>query len=85
MPELSRFLGIVVFMVYDDHQPPHFHARYGEFVISVEILTGKVEGRFPKRALAAALEWADLHRAELVDDWERAARHDVLRPIEPLE
>ena len=47
MPEISRFLGIIVFMVYDDHNPPHFHARYGDYEISVEILSGIVEGKFP--------------------------------------
>ncbi len=56
MPELSRFLGIVVYMLYDDHKPPHFHAEYGEYKISVEIESGVVEGRFPRRALRAVLE-----------------------------
>ena len=44
MPELSRFLGVVVYMLYDDHKPPHFHAEYGEYKISVEIESGVVEG-----------------------------------------
>ena len=44
MPELSRFLGIVVYMLYDDHRPPHFHAEYGEYKVSLEIGTGVVEG-----------------------------------------
>ena len=52
MPELSRFLGIVIAMYYRDHNPPHFHAVYGGFEITVEIATGKVNGEFPKRALA---------------------------------
>jgi hypothetical protein len=56
MPEVSRFLGIVVYMLYDDHRPPHFHAEYGEFKISVEIDSGVVEGRFPRRALKALME-----------------------------
>jgi len=49
MPELSRFLGIVVFMNFNEHNPPHFHAKYGEFQIIVEINSGIIEGKFPKR------------------------------------
>lgn len=52
MPELSRFLGIVIAMYYRDHGPPHFHAIYGDFEITVEIESGKVNGDFPRRALA---------------------------------
>ena len=55
MPELSRFLGIVVYMLYDDHRPQHFHAEYGEYKISVEVESGVVDGRFPRRALRAVL------------------------------
>jgi hypothetical protein len=56
MPEISRFLGIVIRMFYRDHAPPHFHAEYGAYEITVEIETGIVEGKFPKRALRAVLE-----------------------------
>jgi hypothetical protein len=85
MPEISRFLGIVVYMLYDDHRPPHFHAEYGEYKISVEINTGVVEGRFPRRALNAVLEWHEIHREELLADWESAAQHQPLQKIPPLE
>lgn len=56
MPELSRFLGIVIAMYYRDHPPPHFHAIYGDLDITVEIVSGRVNGAFPKRALAHVLE-----------------------------
>ena len=46
MPEISRFLGIVIAMFYSDHAPPHFHARYGEHDVTVRIDDGVVEGRF---------------------------------------
>jgi len=85
MPELCRFLGIVIYMLYDDHRPPHFHAEYGDFKISVEIGTGIVEGRFPRRALAALMEWYVLHKDELADDWRLAAEHQPLNRISPLE
>jgi len=85
MPELCRFLGIVVYMLYDDHRPPRFHAEYGEYRVSVEIETGVVEGRFPRRALAALLEWTAEHTAELRDNWALAAEHQPLKKIAPLE
>jgi hypothetical protein len=62
MPEISRFLGIVISMFYNEHNPPHFHARYGDFKVSVEIKTGIVKGRFPKRALEFVLEWYGIHK-----------------------
>jgi len=52
----GRSLGIIIYMYYKDHSPPHFHAEYNEYSITVEIETGVVEGRFPKRALSAILE-----------------------------
>jgi hypothetical protein len=85
VPEISRFLGIVIRMFYRDHAPPHFHARYGDSEVVVEIGTGIVDGRFPPRALRQVLEWAELHRSELLEDWDLAAAGEPLRPIAPLE
>ncbi len=85
MPELSRFLGIVIAMYYRDHGPPHFHAVYGEFEITVEIDTGRINGEFPKRALAHVLEWSQLHRAELLHAWSLARASEPLPRIDPLE
>jgi len=55
MPEICRFLGIVIYMLYDDHRPPHFHAEYGEYKVTIEIQSGVVQGRFPRRALKSLL------------------------------
>ena len=85
MPEISRFLGVVIRMYYRDHAPPHFHATYGEYEITVEIETGVTEGRFPRRALSAVLEWTADHQRELWDNWERARREEPLKKIDPLE
>jgi hypothetical protein len=85
MPELCRFLGIVIAMYYRDHGPPHFHAIYGDFEITVEIESGKVNGEFPKRALSHVQEWRQQHRSELLVDWELARRSEPLKRIEPLE
>lgn len=85
MPEISRFLGIVIRMYYRDHAPPHFHAEYGRYEIVVDLDTGVVKGRFPPRSLRHVLEWYDLHRAELQEDWKLAERGKPLKPIHPLE
>lgn len=85
MPEISRFLGIVIYMLYNDHCPPHFHAEYGEYKVSVDIQSGVVEGRFPRRALSALMEWYSLHKERLLEDWSLAERHQPLNKIPPLE
>ena len=85
MPEISRFLGIVIGMFYRDHGPPHFHAVYGEHHVTVEIESGAVRGEFPPRALGLVLEWARLHRVELLQDWDRARAGQPLDRIAPLE
>lgn len=85
MPEISRFLGIVIAMYYNDHAPPHFHARYGSFEITVRIQDGVVEGRFPRRALSLVLEWYTLHKEELLENWNLARGRRPLLPIAPLE
>jgi len=85
MPELSRFLGIVIGMFYREHGPPHFHAVYGEYEVTVDIETGVVTGRFPKRALGHVMEWATLHRDELLENWTLAQEKQPLKRVAPLE
>jgi uncharacterized protein DUF4160 len=85
MPELSRFLGIVIGMFSREHPPPHFHAVYGEYQITVDIQTGAVNGDFPKRALRLVLEWLDLHKDELFENWYLIQAGQPARKIDPLE
>jgi Domain of unknown function (DUF4160) len=85
MPEISRFLGIVIAMFYRDHGPAHFHAWYGEHEATVRIDDGAVEGYLPPRARGHVLEWYALHRDELRDNWERARTRRPLFKVEPLE
>ena len=85
MPELSRFLGIVIYMYHRDHAPGHFHAEYAEFEITVEIESGVVTGKFPRRALNLVMEWYSLHRAELAENWSLAQSKQPLHTIQPLE
>jgi hypothetical protein len=85
MPEISRFYGIVIRMYYDDHDPPHFHATYGEFDVRVEIATGVTDGPFPLRKRDLVLAWLGLHRRELLENWEHARASRQVRSIAPLE
>ena len=85
MPEISRFLGIVIGIFYSEHGAAHFHAVYGEHEISVEVESGKVHGQFPPRALRLVLEWASLHQQELIENWGLARQGRPLKPIAPLE
>ena len=85
MPEISRFLGIVIYMNWLDHPLPHFHAKYGDYEMTVEIQTGVVRGTFPKRALRAVLEWAELNTELLMENWQSAQNRRPLTPIPALE
>ncbi|MET0395322.1 MAG: DUF4160 domain-containing protein [Longimicrobiaceae bacterium] len=62
MPVISRFYGIVVFINYRDHNPPHFHARYQDQEVIVDIQNGVVTGTMSRRALQMLFEWLELHR-----------------------
>ena len=85
MPELARFLGTVIGMFYREHGVPHFHAVYGEVEISVEVESGTIHGQFPPRALKLVVEWKDLHKPELLDNWQLAKQGQPLKRIAPLE
>jgi len=85
MPIISRFFGISVFMFWREHAPAHFHAKYGDEEIIVEIETGNVLGVMSKRALNMVLEWREQHKEELIREWSLAEQKKMLFPIKPLE
>jgi len=86
MPEISRFYGIIIAMFFDDHHPPHFHARYGKEKVVIEIESLRIlEGHFSPRALGLVIEWAVQHRNELWQNWELAENNLALKKIEPLK
>jgi len=85
MPEISRFLGIVIGIFYSEHGVAHFHAVYGEHEISVEIESATIHGEFPARALSLVLEWANLHKQELIENWQLARQGQPLKRVAPLE
>lgn len=86
MPELSRFYGIVIAMYYNDHDPPHFHARYAGRAAKFGLdPLAQIDGDVPARVRSLVLEWAALHREELRANWARRAARESMQPIDPLE
>jgi hypothetical protein len=85
MPELSRFLGIIVAMYFDDHNPPHFHVRHNQHraIISIDRLY-VLEGSLPPRVLGLVMEWAGIHKNELLENWNMVQETGKWFKIEPL-
>jgi len=86
MPEISRFYGILIKMLFDDHEPPHFHVIYSEYkaVISIKDLR-ILKGDLPPKAFGLVMEWAKLHQRELLQDWKLAKSKKNPIKIEPLK
>ncbi|MCL4533446.1 MAG: DUF4160 domain-containing protein [Deltaproteobacteria bacterium] len=86
MPEISRFFGIIISIFYDDHNPPHFHARYGDYDALIKIEDfAVIKGHLPPRALGLVVEWANIHKNELMENWKMAVENKSLFQIEPLK
>ena len=86
MPIISNFFGIFIRMFFDEHAPPHFHAQYGEFKAIIDIQTLALSrGKLPRRALELVLDWAELHQAELLQNWALCEQKMQPHKIEPLQ
>jgi hypothetical protein len=85
MPEISRFLGIVITMYFEDHNPPHFHVRYEEFraVLGIDPLELR-DGSLPPRVLGLVMEWAEMHQVDLMKNWTLLAAEGKFSRIAPL-
>lgn len=85
MPEISRFLGIVIYMYFNEHNPPHFHAEYNEFKASISIKTlGLIEGMLPSKVMSLVIEWAQEHQEELLKNWNSIKETGQYYRIDPL-
>ncbi len=85
MPEISRFLGIKIFMYFNEHNPPHFHVEYNEYKASIDIKTfGVMEGKLPSKVLGLVVEWAEDHQEELLSNWNHIAKTGEYLKIKPL-
>lgn len=86
MPEICRFYGIIISLFYNDHNPPHFHIRYGSYKAVVRISDFQLlEGYLPARATGLVIEWAARHKNELLAGWNTASRGQEPSKIEPLD
>jgi len=86
MPTISQFYGIKIYIFFDDHNQPHFHAYYAEHEVEIAIKTGKViGGKLPPRATKLVADWMKKYKMELLENWELAKEHKRLKTIKPLE
>ena len=81
MPEICRFFGIIIAMFADDHNPPHFHIRYGDYQAIVTIEKGVVKGEIPSSVLKQVFRWMELHKEELM---MRLQNGEEVHKINPL-
>ena len=85
MRTISEFFGIYIFIRFLDHNPPHFHAKYGNQEVTIDIANGTVRGEMSERALRLVLEWLAMYRDELMQAWQRASNGEQPGRIEPLK
>lgn len=85
MPVISRFYGILIAMYFNDHNPPHFHAKYSGYEALFDFNGVVLDGELPRRACTFVQEWIDIHKVELEENWSRARAGEPLNPIDPLE
>ena len=85
MPVISRFYGIVILMFFQDHHPPHFHAKYeGQLAVYSIKECRSLAGKMPPRATRLVRQWAKIHEKELMENWDIAQKDGKLKTIEPL-
>jgi hypothetical protein len=85
MPEISRFLGIIITMYYNDHPPPHFHVRYNQQKAIIDLKNLSIlEGELSPKVLGLVIEWAALHQTELLENWQLARKNQPLNRVQPL-
>ncbi|OAV72255.1 hypothetical protein Barb4_00043 [Bacteroidales bacterium Barb4] len=85
MPEICRFFGIIITMFADDHNPPHFHIKYGDYQAIFTIDKEIIKGEIPGRAVKMVFTWMELHRDELLANWEKLQHGEEPDSIEPLK
>ena len=86
MPEISRFYGVIIRMYFDEHNPPHFHAEYGEHEALININSmGIIAGKLPSRVLGMVVEWASMNQNQLKREWNKARNMESLGKIPPLK
>lgn len=85
MSEICRFFGIIITMYFREHNPPHFHARYGEHVAEIDFQGKIIEGNLPPRIAGFVIEWLLIHRMEIEQNWQIMRALGSPNKIQPLE
>jgi hypothetical protein len=87
MPELSRFAGIIVYLLFKDiqqHNKPHVHVYYGEYEASVALDGELLAGSLPHKQLKIVVGWLALHEEEVYAAWNKAVSGEHFEKIQPL-
>jgi len=78
MPEICRFYGIVIYMFFNDHNPPHFKVKYGDYEANILIENGNIlNGELPSGKYKLVAAWAEIHKEELMQMWESKEFHKI--------
>lgn len=85
MPIISMFYGIIIEMYFRDHNPPHFHAKYQGLEAVFDLDGNVLSGELPKPQMRMVRAWCEIHRDELLADWEMASTKNIAFKIEPLK
>lgn len=89
MAIISMFYGIIISMYFFDnqkHKKPHIHVKYQEEEVVIEIPSGKIiEGVIHSSKMKLVQAWIEIHRDELMADWELASKGENIFKIEPLK
>jgi len=86
MPLVSSFFGILIYMFWDEHNPPHFHVKYNENEAVISLMPiSIIKGDLPKRIKSLVFEWTAEHHMELLENWENAKSNKMINKIKPLD
>lgn len=83
MPEISRFMGMVIQMYYDDHDISHLHVRMGDMRCKLDLDGNLLHGNLPLSKLHILRRWIRLHNKELSENWNRIKNGQQLKSMEP--
>lgn len=85
MPTISMFYGILIRMYYDDHNPPHIHALYGDDEACYDFNGQVIDGKLPNKQDKLVVAWIEIHKDELEANWKLARDGEQIFKIEPLK
>ena len=85
MPEICRFYGLVIYLYWMGHNPPHRQVVYGDYECSISIMERIVDGKIPANVVSKVNQWMDIHQDEIMKLWEKASKGEKIEKIEPLK